>query len=73
MDKEYGFHGYDRRLTYLLQRINPEKFGFVKRQPMKNVRVTPLILTSNNRETLSKYYIDLVNEGWTKPRIISLL
>jgi integrase/recombinase XerD len=73
MDKEYGFHGYDRRLTYLLQRINPEKFGFVKRQPMKNVRVTPLILTPNNRETLSKYYIDLVNEGWTKPRIISLL
>jgi hypothetical protein len=58
MDNEYGFHGYDRRLTYLLQRINPQKFGLVKRQPIRNVRVTPLDLTSFNQETLSKYYID---------------
>ena len=73
MEKEYGFHGYDRRLTYLLQRIDPKKFGYTERQPIKNIRVTPLNLTQKNRETLAKYYVDLVNEGWTKPRIISLL
>jgi site-specific recombinase XerD len=73
MENEFGFHGYDRRLTYMLQRVNPEKFGVVDRKAVNTVRVTSLDLTLANRESLSKYYVNLVNEGLTKPRIISLL
>lgn len=73
MDKEYGFHGYDKHLTYLLQRIDPVKFGFTNRQHVRGIRVTPLDLTQFNRDTLCRYYVDLVNEGWSKARILSLL
>ncbi|MCX6801232.1 MAG: tyrosine-type recombinase/integrase, partial [Candidatus Diapherotrites archaeon] len=73
MEKEYGFHGYDQKLGYLLQRINPEKHGFDERQKVKNVRIGPLNLTPNNKVVLERYYLDLVNEGLTKPRILSLL
>jgi site-specific recombinase XerD len=73
MEIEYGFHGYEKRLGYLLQRINPEKHGFDVRQKIWHVRAEPFNLTQNNRLLLERYYFDLVNEGLTKPRILSLL
>lgn len=65
-----NFHNYERRIKLILQRINPTKHGF---ETIKGKNRTPFEFTEKNRELIEKYYIDLVNEGLTKPRILALL
>lgn len=66
-----NFHDYSRRLSLLLSRINSKKYGVV--EPIRGKSAKPFTLTHNNLELINKYYVDIVNEGLTKPRILSLL
>jgi integrase/recombinase XerD len=68
-----NFHRYTPRLEYMLMRINPKKYGFDPKIHLKGKKSKPWVLTSENRELLEKYYVDKLNEGVTKPRILSLL
>ncbi|MFA6419946.1 MAG: site-specific integrase [archaeon] len=69
--ENYNFHGYERRLCTVLWRINPVKFPY-ERSKAGHPR-PPFELTSANVELMQKFYVDIVNEGLTKPRIVSLL
>jgi len=66
-----NFHNYHVGIKHMLMRMNPAKYGFEE-----NTRGKPRIafkFTPKNVELLEKYYIDIVNEGITKPRILSVL
>lgn len=70
------FHEYDRRLELLLQRINPAKYGAREIQTNGKWNGKPYRqknLTPKNVELLSKFYVDRINEGLSKPRVCSLL
>lgn len=67
------FHNYEKGIKFVLQRINPEKYGFDTRQQVRGVKAQPLNLTQKNKDLLDKYYADLINEGLTAPRILSVL
>lgn len=67
-----AFHEYDRRLGLLLSRINSVKYGEGKYLHQRR-RPEPFNLTKANLTLIEKYYIDLVNEALTKPRILSVL
>jgi len=66
-----NFHDYGRRIELILQRINPDKYGFEETKGQRKRRYFDL--TPNNRLLIDKYYLDITNEGLTKPRILSLL
>jgi hypothetical protein len=66
-----NFHNYPLRLSYLLTRINPIKYGFVESK--RGVKRIPFDLIESNRQLIERYYIDLTNEGLTKPRILAIL
>ena len=68
-----NFHRYTPRLEYMLKRINPKKYGYDPTIHLKGKKTQPWKLTPRNRELLESYYVDKVNEGITKPRILSLL
>lgn len=68
-----NFHRYTPRLEYMLKRINPKKYGFDYNLCSRGKKTLPWKLTEENRMLLEKYYIDKINEGVTKPRILSLL
>jgi len=66
-----NFHDYERRLEITLSRINPEKYKCViKKHASRHVA---FVLTPNNLALLDKYYIDIVNEGLTKSRILAIM
>jgi len=68
-----NFHRYAPRLEYMLKRINPVKYGFDPAKDLTGKKSKPWNLTPRNRELLESYYVDKVNDGITKPRILSLL
>jgi len=68
-----NFHRYAPRLEYMLKRINPKKYGFDYDLCSRGKKTLPWKLTEENRMLLEKYYVDKINEGVTKPRILSLL
>jgi site-specific recombinase XerD len=68
-----NFHRYTPRLEYMLKRINPKKYGYDPKIHSRGRKTKPWKLTPHNRALLEEYYIDKLNEGITKPRILSLL
>jgi len=68
-----NFHRYAPRLEYMLKRINPKKYGYDPKIHSRGRKTKPWKLTPYNRKLLENYYVDKLNEGITKPRILSLL
>ncbi len=67
-----NFHKYDRRLSLLLPRINPNKYASVECLRI-DCRRRNFNLTKKNIELLDKYFVDITNEGLTKARILSVM
>ncbi len=65
---------YEKRIKYILERINPEKYGYSLRQDSKNViqrrgaPFSPYNLSKYNQELMEKYYSGMVNTGLSLPR-----
>ncbi|MFA6064891.1 MAG: tyrosine-type recombinase/integrase [archaeon] len=70
-NENWNFHNYPVRLEYLLSRINPVKYGF--KDSIRGKKRVAFDLVESNRTLIDKYYLDITNEGLTKPRILSLL
>gem|GEM_PF-5658563 len=50
------FHNYEKGIKYVLQRINPEKYGFNKRQEVKGIKAQPLNLTQKVKDIMAKEF-----------------
>ncbi|MFA5930680.1 MAG: site-specific integrase [archaeon] len=70
-ENNWNFHGYERRLQIVLTRMNPAKYGFERLR--KGKCKPPFELTPRNIELLEKFYVDIVNSGITKSRIVCLI
>ena len=66
-----NFHNYAIRLERMLSRINPKERGFT--ESIRGNKSKPFDLSQQQINLLEKYYLDITNEGLTKPRIISVL
>lgn len=74
MKEEYVNNQYERRLNLVLERIDSKKFKKLKRREIKNNPYKPRFnLTSQNKETLLKYYKKMCNENISSARIHNVL